>query len=65
MKKLERRKLIEDLKSIDSRLKYTNLLWNDDVKSAFQESGSIDFDNLVYNAPSTSQNLVEKWKLIR
>ncbi len=65
MKRNDRKKLLEDLKSIDSRLKMSNLIWNDEVKAAFQDSGSFDFDNLVYEAPNIAQALVERFKLIK
>lgn len=65
MKRKERKQLLEDLKTIDSRLKFANSAWNDSVKVAFQTSGSFDFDNLVYEAPVTAQELVFKFKQIR
>jgi hypothetical protein len=65
MKKEERKKLIEDLHTIDNRLKFTNMLWNDKVKEAFNTSGSFDFINLVSTSPRKSMELVERFKLIR
>jgi len=65
MKKVERKKLIEDLHTIDNRLKFTDLLWNDAIKSAFNSSGSFDFINLVSVSPKRSLELVEKFKLVR
>ena len=65
MKKLERKKLIEDLHIIDNRLKFKNLLWDDEIKTAFNISGSFDFINLVSTSPKTSTELVERFKLIK
>jgi hypothetical protein len=65
MKKLERKKLIEDLHTIDNRLKFTNLLWDDEIKNAFNSSGSFDFINLVSTSPKRSIELVERFKLVR
>jgi len=65
MKKAERKKLIEDLHTIDNRLKLKNLSWNDEIKSAFNNSGSFDFINLVSTSPKRSVELVERFKLVR
>ena len=65
MKKADRKKLIEDLHTIDNRLKLKNLSWNDEIKSAFNSSGSFDFINLVSVSPKISIELVEKFKLTR
>jgi len=65
MKKEEHKKLIEDLHTIDNRLKFTNMLWNDEVKGAFVNSGSFDFINLVSTSPRKSMELVERFKLVR
>ena len=65
MKKEERKKLIEDLHTIDNRLKLKNLSWNDEIKSAFNHSGSFDFINLVNTSPKKSVELVERFKLVR
>jgi hypothetical protein len=65
MKRKIRQQIIIDLKSIDLRLKFSNGGWNDAVKTAFNSSGSFDFDNLAYVAPNTAQELISKFKLIK
>ena len=62
LKTIYRKKIIDDLKVIDSRLKMSNMLWNDAVKIAFAQSSSFDFENLAYNAPNTAQDLIDKFK---
>tara|TARA_R110000868_G_scaffold348072_2_gene609018 strand:- start:1882 stop:2079 length:198 start_codon:yes stop_codon:yes gene_type:complete len=65
MKKQERTKLIDDLNTIDKRLKFSSTTWNAEVKNAFNQSGSFDFQALVSTSPNTSRKLVENFKLVR
>ena len=63
-KTLHREKLVEDLKTIDSRLKFTNSSWNEAVKTAFNSTSSFDFVNLAYKNLSLVEELVIKFKTV-
>lgn len=64
-KTLRREKLVSELRSIDSRLKFGNSNWNDAVKAAFNSTGSFDFVNLAYKDLGLVEELVMRFKPIR
>jgi hypothetical protein len=64
-KTLRREKLVSEIKSIDSRLKFTNSYWNDTIKDAFNSTGSFDFVNLAHKNLSLVEELVVRFKTIR
>jgi hypothetical protein len=64
-KTLHREKLVSELRSIDSRLKFGNSNWNDAVKAAFNSTGSFDFVNLAYKDLGLVEELVMRFKPIR
>jgi hypothetical protein len=59
---IEKQKLVETLRNLDSKLKYKSTAWNDAIKSAFNSSGSFDFVNLVHSSPNTARKLVMEFK---
>jgi len=64
-KTLKREKLVSELKSIDSKLKFTSSVWNEAVKAAFNSTGSFDFVNLAYKDLDLVESLVMRFKLVR
>jgi hypothetical protein len=58
-----RKQLILKLNGLDSKLKFTNSSWNDEVKSTFNNTGSFCFENLVYDNFNTAQSLYSKFKV--
>ena len=64
-KTLRREKLVSELRSIDSRLKFGNSNWNNAVKAAFNSTGSFDFVNLAYKDLGLVEELVMRFKPIR
>ncbi len=57
-----KQQLITDLKSIDSKLKMKSTEWNQEVKAAFNSTGSFCFENLVHSDYNKAQSLVVKFK---
>ena len=57
-----KQQLINDLKSIDSKLKMKSTEWNQEVRAAFNNTGSFCFENLVYSDYNKAQSLVVKFK---
>jgi len=64
-KTLHREKLVSDLQTIDSRLKFVSQKWNDAVKTAFNSTGSFDFINLAHKDLSLVEDLVGTFKSVR
>jgi hypothetical protein len=63
IKKEVRHQLLLKLNGLDSKLKFTNSSWNDEVKSTFNNTGSFSFENLVYDNFNTAQSLYSKFKV--
>jgi hypothetical protein len=59
---IEKQQLIEKLRNLDSKLKYKSTAWNEAIKTAFNNSGSFDFVNLVHSSPNTARKLVMEFK---
>lgn len=62
IKKEIRTKLIQNLNSIDNKLRFKKTSWNDEVKAVFNKTGSFCFENLVYNDFNEAQSLYIKFK---
>ena len=59
---LLKEQLVRDLTSIDNKLKYTNSLWNDTIKTTFKETGSYCFEDMVRKDKHTSELIVNQFK---
>jgi len=57
-----RKKLLQNLNSLDSKFKLQKSSWNDEVKATFNRTGSFCFENLVYNNFDEAQSLYTKFK---
>tara|TARA_R110000868_G_scaffold307992_1_gene569602 strand:+ start:179 stop:385 length:207 start_codon:yes stop_codon:yes gene_type:complete len=64
-KRIHREKIIQDLKNIDSRLKFINYSWNLRIKSAFNSTGSFNITDMAYSDINLAEELVNEFKLIR
>ena len=62
IKKEIRTQLIQNLNSIDNKLKFQKTTWNDEVKAVFSKTGSFCFENLVYTNFNEAQSLYIKFK---
>jgi hypothetical protein len=57
----ERFKTLQTLNMLERKHKF-NSHWDNDVKIAFHISGSLSFEDLVYNDQLVANNLMSKWK---
>lgn len=53
----KRKQLVSELSELDMKLKFKNTHWNDEVKSAFNRTGSFCFESLVSTDQVISTNL--------
>ena len=54
--------MVVTLRNLDSKYRFKNTSWNEAVKTAFHNSGSFDFINLVHTSPNVAQALITKFK---
>jgi hypothetical protein len=59
---IEKLELIRNLNMLDSKLKFTSSTWNDRVKTAFNNTSSFSFENLVYTDLYTAKSLYFDFK---
>lgn len=53
----KRKQLVRELQELDLKLKFKNTHWNDEVKVAFNRTGSFSFETLVSADQFISTNL--------
>lgn len=53
----KRKTLVRELSELDLKLKFKNTRWNDEVKAAFNRTGSFSFETLVSADQFISTNL--------
>ena len=53
----KRKTLVRELSELDLKLKFKNTRWNDEVKTAFNRTGSFSFETLVSADQFISTNL--------
>jgi hypothetical protein len=54
-------KRLQTLNMLERKHKFQDN-WDFDVKMAFQNTGSMSFEDLVYNDELTADNLIQKYK---
>jgi hypothetical protein len=61
VKTQKRNENLKTLKMLDYKLKFKSE-WNNDVKLAFQVTGSFSFDDLIFNSDEITTKLIQKYK---